>query len=138
MNDNNMPSGESIAHQLLLGKTYFRDNLNCDVKTGWALGSSELNAQMPQLLKLAGLEFYWFQRAVPGVDTPSEFCWEGIDGTRMAAFWLPLAMGTSADMSRESPPIRALNWASVLRFTSAGAAPRRLGSSGDLSGRAGV
>jgi alpha-mannosidase len=93
MHDNNMPSGESIAHQLLLGKTYFRDKLNYEVKTGWGLDTFGHNAQMPQLLKSAGLESYWFQRGVPGVDTPSEFWWEGIDGTRIAGFWLPFGYG---------------------------------------------
>jgi alpha-mannosidase len=100
MHDNNMPSGESIAHQLLLGKTYFRDKLNYDVNTGWALDTFGHNAQMPQLLKLAGLQSYWFQRGVPGVDTPSEFWWEGIDGTRVAAFWLPFGYGNFFDVPK--------------------------------------
>jgi alpha-mannosidase len=100
MHDNNMPSGESVAHQLLLGKTYFRDKLNYDVKTGWALDTFGHNAQMPQLLKLAGLQSYWFQRGVPGVDTPSEFWWEGIDGTRVAAFWLPFGYGNFFDVPK--------------------------------------
>jgi alpha-mannosidase len=100
MHDNNMPSGESIAHQLLLGKTYFREKLNYDVKTGWALDTFGHNAQMPQLMKLAGLESYWFQRGVPGVDTPSEFWWEGIDGTRIAAFWLPFGYGNFFDVPK--------------------------------------
>ena len=100
MHDNNMPSGESIAHQLLLGKTYFRDKLNDDVNTGWALDTFGHNAQMPQLLKLAGLQSYWFQRGVPGVDTPSEFWWEGIDGTRVTAFWLPFGYGNFFDVPK--------------------------------------
>ena len=100
MHDNNMPSGESIAHQLLLGKTYFRDKLNYDVNTGWALDTFGHNAQMPQLLKLAGLQSYWFQRGVRGVDTPSEFWWEGIDGTRVAAFWLPFGYGNFFDVPK--------------------------------------
>jgi hypothetical protein len=38
------------------------------------------NAQMPQILKLAGMKSYWFQRGVPDTGAPSEFLWQGIDG----------------------------------------------------------
>jgi alpha-mannosidase len=91
MHDSNMSSGESIARQYLLGKEFFRDRLGVDVKSGWGLDTFGHNAQMPQILKLAGMDSYWFQRGVPGPETPSEFMWEGIDGTRIPAFWLPIS-----------------------------------------------
>ncbi|MGI9074036.1 MAG: alpha-mannosidase [Bryobacteraceae bacterium] len=93
MNDNNMPSGESLVHQFLLGKSYFRKKLGYDVRTGWALDTFGHNAQMPQLLSLAGIESYWFQRGVSSSETASEFWWEGLDGTRIAAYWLPIGYG---------------------------------------------
>ncbi|MCE5306552.1 MAG: glycosyl hydrolase-related protein [Acidobacteriales bacterium] len=91
MHDSNMVSGESIVRQYLLGKQFFRDRLDVEVKSGWGLDTFGHNAQMPQILKLAGMNSYWFQRGVPGPQTPSEFLWEGIDGTRIAAFWLPIS-----------------------------------------------
>jgi alpha-mannosidase len=91
MHDNNMPSGESIARQYLYSKRYFREALSADVTTGWGLDTFGHNAQMPQILKLAGMKSYWFQRGVPGVDTPAEFMWRGIDGTEIPAFWLPIS-----------------------------------------------
>ncbi len=91
MHDNNMPSGESIVRQYLLGKEFFRDRLGYNVTTGWGLDTFGHNAQMPQILKLAGMRSYWFQRGVPGADTPSEFLWKGIDGTVIPAFWLPIS-----------------------------------------------
>ncbi len=93
MHDNNVPSGESIVRQYLLGKSYFRDALGYDVTTGWALDTFGHNAQMPQILRLAGMKSYWFQRGVPGIETPSEFLWKGIDGTEIPAFWLPIGYG---------------------------------------------
>jgi alpha-mannosidase len=93
MHDNNIPSGESIVRQYLLSKSYFRNVLGYDVTTGWGLDTFGHNAQMPQILKLAGMKSYWFQRGVPNVDTPSEFMWQGIDGTRIPAFWLPIGYG---------------------------------------------
>lgn len=93
MLDVNMPSGESWIRQALYGKTYYREKLGVDVTVGWALDTFGHHAQMPQLLKLAGYRSYWFQRGVHSNDTPSEFLWEGIDGTRIPAFWLPLGYG---------------------------------------------
>ena len=98
MHDNNTPSGESIVRQYLLGKSYFREKLGYDVTTGWALDTFGHNAQMPQILKLTGMKSYWFQRGVSAVDTPSEFLWQGIDGTRIPAFWLPIGYGALYDV----------------------------------------
>ncbi len=89
MPDVNMPSGESFVHQMLYGKSYYRDELGVDVTVGWNLDTFGHNAQMPQILKLAGYKSYWFFRGVATNDTPSEFLWQGIDGTQIPAFWLP-------------------------------------------------
>jgi alpha-mannosidase len=103
MHDNNVPSGESIVRQYLLSKTYFREKLGYDVTTGWALDTFGHNGQMPQILKLAGMKSYWFQRGVPDISTPSEFLWQGIDGTRMPAFWLPVGYGPMHDIPGNEP-----------------------------------
>ena len=92
MLDVNMPSGESWVRQVLYGKGYYRDTLGVDVTVGWGLDTFGHHAQMPQLLKLAGYQSYWFQRGVPGNETPSEFLWQGVDGTKIPAFWLPLVL----------------------------------------------
>lgn len=89
MPDVNMPGGESFVRQVLYGKGYFRRTLGVDVTVGWQLDTFGHHAQMPQLLRLAGYGSYWFFRGVPDWDTPSEFIWEGLDGTRIPAFWLP-------------------------------------------------
>ena len=93
MLDVNMPSGESWVRQVLYGKGYYRDKLGADVTVGWGLDTFGHHAQMPQLLKLAGYKSYWFQRGVPGNETPSEFLWQGLDSTKIPAFWLPLSYG---------------------------------------------
>lgn len=89
MLDVNMPGGESFVRQVLYGKGYFRDALGVEVTAGWALDTFGHHAQMPQLLKLAGFTSYWFARGVAKWELPSEFQWEGLDGTRMLACWLP-------------------------------------------------
>ena len=93
MLDSNIPSGESWIRQVLYGKGYFRKALNVDVTTGWAIDTFGHNAQMPQLLKLAGFKSYWFQRGPRSNQVPSEFLWAGVDGTKIPAFWLSLGYG---------------------------------------------
>lgn len=89
MLDVNMPGGESFVRQVLYGKGYFREKLGVDVTVGWQLDTFGHHAQMPQLLKLAGYESFWFFRGVSDWDVPAEFLWEGLDGSRIPAFWLP-------------------------------------------------
>lgn len=110
MHDNNMPSAESIVHQYLLGKSWFHEKLGYDVTTGWGLDTFGHNAQMPQILKLAGMKSYWFQRGVSAPDTPSEFLWRGIDGTEMPAFWLPIGYGALFNL-----PSNAADFSQLLR-----------------------
>ena len=88
MLDVNMPGGESFVRQVLYGKGYFRKKLGVDVTVGWQLDTFGHHGQMPQLLKLGGYKSFWFYRGVPKANTPSEFLWQGIDGSRIAAFWL--------------------------------------------------
>lgn len=87
MPDVNMPSGESFVRQVLYGKGYFRKKLGVDVKVGWLLDTFGHHAQMPQILRLSGLESFWFARGVPKRETPAEFIWKGLDGTTIPAYW---------------------------------------------------
>src|SRR2546425_382598 len=89
MPDVNMPGGELFVRQVQYGKGYYREKLGVDVTVGWLLDTFGHHAQMPQILKLAGFNSYWFFRGVPNLDVPSEFLWQGIDGTKIPAFWLP-------------------------------------------------
>ncbi|MEO8661898.1 MAG: glycoside hydrolase family 38 C-terminal domain-containing protein [Bryobacteraceae bacterium] len=100
MHDNNIPSGESTVRQYLLSKQYFRDRLGYDVTTGWGLDTFGHNAQMPQILKLAGMKSYWFQRGPASPETPTEFFWKGIDGTQVPAFWLAISYGALANLPK--------------------------------------
>ncbi len=89
MLDVNMPGGESFVRQVLYGKGFFRDALGVDVRESWQLDTFGHHAQMPQLLKLAGFDSFWFFRGVPNMDSPGEFLWEGIDGSRIPSVWMP-------------------------------------------------
>jgi alpha-mannosidase len=102
MPDVNMPGGESFVRQVLYGKGYFRQKLGVDVTVGWQIDTFGHHPQMPQLLKLGGYKSFWTQRGVVDPNTPSEFLWEGIDGSQIPAFWLPhsyaLTYGSPTDL----------------------------------------
>jgi alpha-mannosidase len=87
MPDVNMPGGESFVRQMLYGKGYFRRKLGVDVTVGWQIDTFGHHAQMPQLLRLGGYRSFWISRGVPTPNTPHDFLWEGLDGSRIPTFW---------------------------------------------------
>ena len=90
MPDDNMPSGESFVRQILYGKGYTRDALGVDVKTSWMLDTFGHNAQLPQLLRLAGFDSFWYFRGVEDASTaPVQSLWQGLDGTVIRAIKPP-------------------------------------------------
>ena len=89
MPDDNMPGGETFVRQMQYGKGYYRQKLGVDVTSGWLIDTFGHHAQMPQLLAKGGFKTFWFVRGVPRQNFPAEFFWEGIDGTRIASFYLP-------------------------------------------------
>jgi alpha-mannosidase len=93
MPDVNKPGPESLVRQIQYGKGYYRRKLGFDVTTAWLVDTFGHHAQMPQILKLGGYKSFWFFRGVPNARHPSEFLWEGIDGTRIPSVWLPHAYG---------------------------------------------
>jgi len=103
MLDVNMPGGESFVRQVLYGKGYFRSALDVDVKVGWQLDTFGHHAQMPQLMKLGGYGSFWFFRGVSDWTVPGEFLWEGIDGSRIPAFWLPHGYAHTYGSPQELP-----------------------------------
>ena len=103
MPDVNMPGGETCVRQILYGKSYYREKLGVDVTVGWLVDTFGHHAQMPQILKLAGYKSFWFSRGVPRPNFPAEFVWEGIDGSRIPAFWLPYSYGLFYGAPHDAP-----------------------------------
>jgi alpha-mannosidase len=103
MPDVNMPGGETFIRQVQYGKGYYRKELGVDVTAAWLIDTFGHHAQLPQLLTLSGYRSFWFSRGVPRPDHPSEFLWEGIDGTRIPAFWLPHSYGLLYGSPKELP-----------------------------------
>jgi len=109
MPDDNMPSGESFVRQILYAKGYCREALGMDVKVGWLLDTFGHHAQLPQILHLAGFDSFWFARGVKDpARMPSEFLWQGIDGTRIPAFWVARGYANLANPPRDLAGFTAL------------------------------
>ncbi len=103
MPDVNMPGGESFVRQMLYGKGYFREKLGVDVTVGWQLDTFGHHPQMPQLMKLGGYKSFWIQRGPKDANTPSEFLWEGIDGSQIPTFWLPQSYALTYGSPKDLP-----------------------------------
>jgi alpha-mannosidase len=90
--DMNITSGESLVRQLLYGKRFFRDEFGFDVKNLWLPDVFGYSAALPQILKLAGVDFFVTQKISwneSNVFPHHTFMWEGIDGTRILSHFLP-------------------------------------------------
>ncbi|MHB8522692.1 MAG: alpha-mannosidase [Limisphaerales bacterium] len=103
MPDDVKPGGELFVRQVQYGKRFCRENLGVDVTVAWFLDTFGHHPQLPQILKLAGYKSFWFCRGVPSDNLPSEFHWQGIDGTEIPAFWLPGFYGLFYGPPRQLP-----------------------------------
>lgn len=130
MPDVNIPGGETFVRQMRYGKGYYREKLGVDVTAAWLIDSFGHHAQMPQLLRKAGYTSFWFMRGVPRMDHPSEFLWEGLDGSRIAAFWMPQTYAVMHGAPRELPAFRDFVRDRFDKLGPNANGPERLGPSG--------
>jgi alpha-mannosidase len=130
MPDDNMPGGETFIRQMQYGKGYYRDKLGIDVTCGWLIDTFGHHAQLPQLLTKAAFKTFWFVRGVPRQDFPSEFFWEGIDGTRIASIYLPHSYALMYGSPNDAPGFKAFAQARFDMLTPNSHGPDRVGLSG--------
>ena len=89
--DLNMPDGESLVRQILVGKTYFRNKFGVDVKIGWNPDSFGYNWQLPQIYKKSGMDYFVTQKLLWAKDFTTFpyklFWWEAPDGSRLLTYF---------------------------------------------------
>lgn len=91
--DCNLPSGESLARQFLFGQRFFQNEFGKRCTEFWNPDVFGYNGQLPQLMKLAGVERFvttkldWNRFNKPAHQT---FKWQGIDGSSVLVHF-PLA-----------------------------------------------
>jgi alpha-mannosidase len=90
--DCNLPSGESLVRQITVGQRWWRDHLGVEVKGVFLPDVFGYAAGMPQLLKLAGLDWFCTQKISwnrVNRFPHHSFWWEGIDGSTVFAHFPP-------------------------------------------------
>jgi len=114
MADTMIPNGETLVREILFGKRYVKEKFGIDVPVMWAADSFGYNAQLPQILTKAGYKYFAFRRGTDRAE-PSEFWWEGLDGTRILAHWMPLGYRAGLDLSALEQSFATLREAATTR-----------------------
>jgi len=123
--DLNMPGGESLVRQILVGKNYFHDKFGVDVKIGWNPDSFGYSWQLPQIYKKSGIDYFVTQKLMWAHEFTTFpyklFWWESPDGSRILTYfphdyaagidpqqlgkdlsvWIPSLYGTDAKQHSE-------------------------------------
>ena len=88
--DLNMPDGESLVRQLLVGKRWYKQAYGVDVRIGWNPDSFGYTWQLPQIYKKSGIDYFVTQKMAWN-DTnqlPFKlFWWESPDGSKVLAYF---------------------------------------------------
>ena len=88
--DLNMPDGESLVRQLLVGKRWYKQAYGVDVRVGWNPDSFGYTWQLPQIYKKSGIDYFVTQKMVWN-DTnqlPLKlFWWESPDGSKVLSYF---------------------------------------------------
>jgi alpha-mannosidase len=81
--DMNLSSGEAITRSFLLGQRYFQSRFGKKANIGWLPDNFGHISQMPQILKLAGCDYFYFHRTKPFTGT---FWWIAPDSSKVLCY----------------------------------------------------
>ncbi|MBC7186826.1 MAG: alpha-mannosidase [Calditrichaeota bacterium] len=84
--DCNLPAGEALVRQILLGKQYLREKLGVDPRVGWTPDTFGYAWTLPQIYKKSGIDYFVTSKLWWNDTTPPEhqlFWWESPDGSRI-------------------------------------------------------
>jgi len=88
--DLNMPDGESLVRQLLVGKRWYKQAYGVDVRIGWNPDSFGYTWQLPQIYKKSGVDYFVTQKMAWN-DTNQlpfkVFWWESPDGSKVLTYF---------------------------------------------------
>lgn len=89
--DLNLPAGESLVRQILVGKRYFEKNFGVDVRIGWNPDSFGYNWQLPQIYKRSGIDYFVTQKLMWAHEFTTfpykMFWWQSPDGSRILTYF---------------------------------------------------
>ena len=93
--DTNLPSGESLVRQAIMGRRFLQDEFglgDADLRLCWLPDTFGYNGNLPQILKKSGMD--WFQTIKLTWNKVNEFPhrtfnWQGIDGSTVLVHMPP-------------------------------------------------
>ncbi len=88
--DLNMPDGESLVRQLLVGTRFFKKYFDKDTTIGWNPDSFGYSWQLPQIYKRSGFDTFVTQKMSWNETTAFPyklFWWESPDGSRVLTYF---------------------------------------------------
>lgn len=98
--DVNIPNGESLIRQGLYGQQSLQRLFGRQATVGYNPDSFGHTGSLPQILKLQGMPNYVFMR--PNAEEKeldsNLFWWQGIDGTKVLTFRIPVSYGDPGDV----------------------------------------
>jgi len=88
--DLNMPDGESLTRQILVGKRTYKQLYGIDVRIGWNPDSFGYNWQLPQIYKKSGIDYFVTQKMSWNEtnQVPLKlFWWQSPDGSKVLSYF---------------------------------------------------
>lgn len=102
--DTNLPGGEALARQFVVGKKFFMQEFGVEPLEVWLPDSFGYTAALPQIVAAAGSRWFLTQK-ISWNETNRmphhTFWWEGIDGTRVFTHFPPVDTYSSDISGRE-------------------------------------
>ncbi|KAJ2715718.1 Glycoside hydrolase, 38 vacuolar alpha mannosidase [Coemansia sp. D1744] len=90
--DCNIPSGESLARQFLLGQRFYKQHFGQTCDVFWLPDTFGYSSQLPQIVRLAGAKYFFTQKLswnninkFPN----TTFWWTGLDGSSVLTHMAP-------------------------------------------------
>lgn len=111
--DLNLPDGETMVRELLLGKRYMQSRFGKDVRIGWNVDSFGYSWQLPQVYKKSGVDFFVTQKMSWNEENQLPlklFWWQSPDGSSVLTYF-PKGYGGSTNpiqMASEAANARRL------------------------------
>ncbi|XP_004688047.1 PREDICTED: alpha-mannosidase 2C1 isoform X4 [Condylura cristata] len=90
--DGNLPSGEAMVRQFLLGQNFFLQEFGKMCSEFWLPDTFGYSAQLPQIMCSCGIKYFLTQKLSWNLVNSfphHTFSWEGLDGSRVLAHFPP-------------------------------------------------
>jgi len=91
--DTNMPGGEALVRQFVMGKRFFMNEMDVEPMEVWLPDSFGYSAALPQIIAASGARWFLTQKISwneTNVMPHHTFRWEGIDGTQVFTHFPPV------------------------------------------------